>query len=529
MIALYDQVDFRFHVNYHSFGELLLYSFGFQVNTPSADDPIYVALSGTDTKPAIDGFNPGVGADLYTTNGETTDFAHARQDTLAWTPELGDGPHDDGFVFPDKEGQVQSEFAKTLPFALDVAFSAADPDNPVSHLKIEVEPFYLNVAEIDPQKSHNPLSDFRFAYSYDGASQPVQILAKRDIDNDGNEDAVTAHWSINGGPTQTHTASEWHGGDRYGEPGDVYYHIVGATATGAEAGDNVRVWFTGGGATSDSFTYQVVTSSPKDVLVVAAEDYTGTSNVPAVCLRDGPNYLSYYTDALDANGVSFDVYDVDARGRIAPDSAGVLGHYDAVVWYTGNDLLTREPGQPGGTGAATLANNEMLELRAYLNEGGRLLYTGRSAGWQYANAFDYNPVSTPPCATTSTSRWTTGACCSRTTSCSTGSAPTCSSRTVAPTQRPASRSRSPEAPGPRSRDSTGRSTAVTAPTTTIRTPHVARPSRSSPRPACSSQTTSHSSPATRSRRGRPAWRGRSARTPAATTSTRTERTSPTSA
>ena len=224
----------------------------------------------------------------------------------------------------------------------------------------------------------------------------MQILAKRDIDNDGNEDAVTAHWSINGGPTQDATASEWPGGDRYGEPGDVYYHIVGATATGAEAGDNVRVWFTGGGATSDSFTYQVVTSSPKDVLVVAAEDYTGTSNVPPYASATGPNYLSYYTDALDANGVSFDVYDVDARGRIAPDSAGVLGHYDAVVWYTGNDLLTREPGQPGGTGAATLANNEMLELRAYLNEGGRLLYTGRSAGWQYANAFDYNPVSTPP-------------------------------------------------------------------------------------------------------------------------------------
>ena len=135
MIDLFEQVDFRFQVNYHSFGELLLYTFGFQVNTPSADDPIYIALSGTDTKPAIDGFNPGVGADLYTTNGETTDFAHAQHDTLAWTPELGDGPHDDGFVFPDKEGQIQNEFVKTLPFDLDVAFSAADPDNPVSHLK----------------------------------------------------------------------------------------------------------------------------------------------------------------------------------------------------------------------------------------------------------------------------------------------------------------------------------------------------------------------------------------------------------
>ena len=396
LIGLYDRVDFRFHVNYHSFGELLLYTFGFQVNTPSADDPIYVALSGTDKKPAIDGFDPGVGADLYTTNGETTDYAHALGGALAWTPELGDGPHDDGFVFPDKEGQVQNEFSKGLPFALDVAHSTLDPDDPVSHTKIETEPFYLNVAEIDPQKSWNPMSDFRFSHSYNGANQPVQILAKRDINGDGAEDPVTVNYSINGAPPVTASTSEWDGGDRYGAPGDLYYHIVRGTVAGADAGDSVRVWFTGGGATSDSFTFDVVSSAPKDVLVVAAEDYSGPSNVPAYASAAGPHFLSYYTDALAANGVSFDVYDVDARGRTAPDHLGVLGHYDAVVWYTGNDLLTREPGQPGGTGAATLANNEMLELRAYLNEGGRLLYTGRSAGWQYANAFDYNPVTTPP-------------------------------------------------------------------------------------------------------------------------------------
>ena len=80
----------------------------------------------------------------------------------------------------------------------------------------------------------------------------------------------------------------------------------------------------------------------------------------------------------------------------APDHLGVLGHYDAVIWYTANDLLSRIAGQPGGTGAETLANTMMLEVRAFLNEGGRLLYTGRHAGWQFANAFDYNPVSTPP-------------------------------------------------------------------------------------------------------------------------------------
>ena len=32
-----------------------------------------------------------------------------------------------------------------------------------AHTKFETEPFYLNVAEIDPQKSWNAVSDFRFA------------------------------------------------------------------------------------------------------------------------------------------------------------------------------------------------------------------------------------------------------------------------------------------------------------------------------------------------------------------------------
>ena len=38
----------------------------------------------------------------------------------------------------------------------------------------------------------------------------------------------------------------------------------------------------------------------------------------------------------------------------------------------------------------------MLEVRAFLNEGGNLLFTGQHAGVQLAQAFPFNPVSTPP-------------------------------------------------------------------------------------------------------------------------------------
>jgi hypothetical protein len=57
----------------------------------------------------------------------------------------------------------------------------------------------------------------------------------------------------------------------------------------------------------------------------------------------------------------------------------VLSHYDAVIWYTANDLVTREAGWAAGN-ASRLANDMMLEARAYLNWGGKLLYTGQWAG-----------------------------------------------------------------------------------------------------------------------------------------------------
>ena len=171
--------------------------------------------------------------------------------------------------------------------------------------------------------------------------------------------------------------SEWAGGERY-TPASVYYHQVRGVVTGTKPGDSVEVWFEGGGEKSPSFTYQAVSESSRRVLVVAAEDYTGASPVQS----PGPHYASYYLDALAANGTPADLYDIDARGRVAPDALGVLSHYDAVVWYGGDDIVTRRTGWGPGN-ADRLALDELLEFRAYLNEGGKVLYTGDFAGEQY--------------------------------------------------------------------------------------------------------------------------------------------------
>ncbi|MFI6095706.1 M14 family zinc carboxypeptidase [Lentzea sp. NPDC051213] len=393
MQGLLNRIKPKFQSNWHSAGQWILYPQGWQTGSPEADNPIYVALAGTDAKPAIAGFDPGISSDeLYVTNGETTDYADARNGTVAFVPELSEGCEGCGFVFPDDEALVEAEFQKTLPFSMSLARSALDPANPKSAVGVEVKPFYLDQAELDQENGPLSMLDFTFDVSY-GDPQEVRVLAKKSLG------AVTAKWQIGNGPVQSAPTTEWTGGERYGTGNANYYHVVRGTVTGTSPGDQVKVWFEGGGQTSGSFTYSAVSETGDDVLVLAAEDYTGAS--PAMPGVTAPKYLSYYTDALTANNVSHDVYDVDANGRKAPDALGVLSHYRAVVWYTGDDIITREPGWGGGN-ASSLAQTELLEVRDYLNEGGKVLYTGKFAGHQYATGHGtqlYDPFENKQCST----------------------------------------------------------------------------------------------------------------------------------
>ena len=270
MVGLMTRVRFSFQVNYHSYGPFLLYPAGWQIGTPTADDPIYYALSGNIDNPAIPRSKAGLSSDvLYVTNGEMNDWAQTTG-TLAWTPELNEGCTGCGFVFPDDEALIQQEFEENLPFALSVARSAADPSAPTSSLGLTTKPFY--VRSEDAFKSGTPGASFAFTRSY-GDPQVVATLAKRSLG------AVTVHWRVNGGSVHSAPTSEWQGGETFDTEGQLYYHQVRGQVSGTSPGDSVQVWFTGGGQTSESFTYRAVSETGRRVLVVAAEDYTGASPV----------------------------------------------------------------------------------------------------------------------------------------------------------------------------------------------------------------------------------------------------------
>src|SRR5918996_453781 len=219
-LSLTRRVDFAYNKNDHTHGKLLLWPPGWQVDTRYADEPLMEALAGDDETPGIRGFDPEVGAELYTTNGDTNDHLYAAHRTISYTPEGTPAASGSGFVFQDVEADVKQEFEDHAQFALDLARSADDVTRPHSHIGNEAPDFVVD----------------SFDVSF-GDPQVVQVNARRDLGR------ITMKYRINGGRVHSTSTGEWDGGLRYGEEGDYWYHRVRGFVRGADPGDDVQVWF----------------------------------------------------------------------------------------------------------------------------------------------------------------------------------------------------------------------------------------------------------------------------------------------
>ena len=104
------------------------------------------------------------------------------------------------------------------------------------------------------------------------------------------------------------------------KPG-IYYSRYQAVIPGQQAGDTVTYSISAGASQLGPYSYAVASATGNPILVVAAEDYSG--NYPPYP-PGGPFYLSYYTDALDAGGYDYDVWDVDARRSGAHRGRGAV-------------------------------------------------------------------------------------------------------------------------------------------------------------------------------------------------------------
>ncbi|WP_340381069.1 M14 family zinc carboxypeptidase [Streptomyces sp. SS7] len=347
--AFEKRIGFTYGINYHSAAELLLYGVGWQVATDTPDDVLYKTLAGTPDNSAIPGYHPQVSSELYTTNGEADGHAANVNGTAMFTPEMSTcqtasnlDPNDQWnasdcqsvFNFPDDEKLIQQEFTKNIPFALSVAESAARPDQPKSSVG-------LSAADFTP-------ASFTTSYAR-GADQQVSVVVRKALHD------KKLRYRVNGGRTQDRALKAWKGGETYGGDDNLYFDEYRAKVRGGKPGDKVEVWFSGETqgkkkVSSTHFTYTVAARPQADTLVVAEE------GAPAAQAQT-------YVDALKANGRKALVWDVATQG--VPDALGVLSHFRTVVHYTGASA----PGNP-----------TQLELRAFLNEGGKLIEAGELAG-----------------------------------------------------------------------------------------------------------------------------------------------------
>jgi hypothetical protein len=400
-----------YNLNYHSAGQLLNASFGFITNRPSDDDTLSRALSGTDGDAAVDPYQPDQASDLYVTHGETVDWAYFQFGTIGFTPELdtaataGAPTGTSQFVFPDDEAKVQAVFEKNLRLALNMAASATTPDRPVN--------FHSDPAEyqVKPTLDIQPTV---FDVSYD-VNQQVEAIVRRSL---GPVD-VTATWTNASNQTfeATTRATEYTGGERYGDVPGKYFGRFRATVPTVltrnssthevAVGDSIQITVRAGGQ-RQRFTYKVVSkpadTTKKRVLVVAAEDYTGTSPNRRP-YATAPRYLQQHVDALKAAGYDVDTFNIDAppanatgaSGLKYPTFLGVLSHFDAVDYYTGDDYVPQDAAETNprylSSGTAFSGSNVVSQwaakgwfnLRDYLNEGGKVVLDGRNVNTTFAS------------------------------------------------------------------------------------------------------------------------------------------------
>ena len=397
------RVRFKANINYHSAGQLLLTPVSYTTDYYPPDSTLFDAITGTDGDEAVFPYRSQHSSDLYESNGDTIDNAYHNYGIIGWTPEmdtcatLGEPSNCNQFASPDDEEIVEAVFQKNLSFALNVTNSLPNLGRPKN---FETDPSHYQI------KATQDIQLNRFDVSY-GAPQIVEATVRKEL---GPAFATVTVVGQNGNTTLRMEAAG--PGERYNEVKGYYFErrrvtipaVIGTRAL--RAGDIVNVVVKAGGLQQE-FRYRIEATqqdtSKKRVLVVAAEDYTGKSPNVTAGYDTAPRYLAQHVSALEAAGYEVNVFNIDAppvnggspnpavKPQIKyPTYLGVLSHFDAVNWYSGDDFapqdvsetsprrLTSATAQTGSQEMSPWSHHLMLEMRDYANEGGKLIVDGRN-------------------------------------------------------------------------------------------------------------------------------------------------------
>ena len=277
--------------SYHSYGPLLLYPEGWQVQTPGPRPPGLPGAHRATTRTRRSRAPTPTSRPSSTPPTASSPTGPTTRRTCSPGPRSSsEGCDGCGFVFPDDEALVQHEFEINLPFAIDMARSAADPARPKSHLGNTTEPFYLELVSDDPTLRQQParrlpLRRLLRRPAAGRGARPQQRCAasrcklpdqRRAHAHRGTRDAGTA--ARPSARAMTPTTAIRRGVVTRHRPGRLGRGLV--HRQGEEEGEAARARpraaRSGACAATRSPTRRV-SESGAGTLVVAAEDYTGIS------------------------------------------------------------------------------------------------------------------------------------------------------------------------------------------------------------------------------------------------------------
>lgn len=118
----------RTAITFHTYGELILYPYGFTYEDVPADmrpRDFAVFRSMAERMARSNGYTPGQASDLYITDGDMIDWAYGRHRIFAYTFEMYPESPDPGFYPPDE--YIGRETRRNRKASLYLAEKAADP------------------------------------------------------------------------------------------------------------------------------------------------------------------------------------------------------------------------------------------------------------------------------------------------------------------------------------------------------------------------------------------------------------------
>ena len=383
MKSLWDRVDFAFQKNDHTAAELLLYPQGFQQYTPTPDNGIFTALAGNDVdsgdrrqgvqrgrrglgdpgQPARRGH---VGEPLRSRPRRPSSTSRtATRSTTATTRTASSAsrpraPSRSTRTSPASSSRttrrtMQAEFERHLLFALDLAESAADPANPVSHLG-------------NARAATSTSTTFADSYGDPQTGRgDGQALARRRAAALPHQRRQRPDGADRGGPGRR--AVQQRPGRLLPPPprsGEGHRAAATASRSGSRAA----------GSTPRTSPTTAVSESGAQGADPGGRELHGPAPGAGPERAALPDVL--HGRARSSWASTYDIYDVDARGNRSPDSprrARPLRRGDLVH----GRRLPDPPAGPAGRAPAprASASRSMIDVRDFLNEGGKLLLHGQ--------------------------------------------------------------------------------------------------------------------------------------------------------